>query len=430
METLWDETRFCLRGMAKSPGYVALAVLTLALGMGVATAVFSVVDAVVLRSLPYRDADRLVEVTLENPELGLRGERFAYASFLDFEREAGTLAEASAVSSGWNPLMETGEGPERISAHYASASLFSLLGVGPVLGRAFSPEEDGSNGNLVVVSHRFWRERLGAVQDLPGITLNGMAYQVIGVMPPSFRFLEDVDLWLLAEGGPLAAQSRDRRSVQIVARLSPGASVADASSELTALLRADAGTPPPFAAAVRPLKGAMESGARPALLLGAVGFVVLIGCANVATLLLGRGVARRKELAVRAAIGASGLRSALPLLIESVSLSLVAGAGGALMALWVVELIPYLDAPSLPRLHEVAVDTRVLGFSIVLALAAGVLTGLWPALQAIQTGFPWLGEGPSGARTVSTRRRSPSSTSKRKINSSAEWIPSARGYDT
>lgn len=403
-----------LRSLARQRGFAAAVTLITALGVGANTALFTVVDAVVLRPLDFAEPERLVMVWHRQTRDGAEHEALSHPTFRDLREHAATIADAAAVSPILNLQLQAELGPERIPGVWVSPHLFDLLGVRPALGRAFERREPSSDHEMhagelaAVVSHRFWRSRLGGDPEALGRPLDfGMGFRVIGVMPAGFRFLDDVDVWLPLELGPVPDGTRERRQLRVVARLAADARLDEAAAELDTLAAQLAQDHPEnagLALVARPLHDEVVGGVRPALvaLLGGVGFVLLLACVNLATLLLNRASARRRELALRAALGAPRRRLVGELLAESLLVVLPGGVIGFFLAQLAVGLLPAYAPPDLPRLAEVAIDGRVLLFCLAVTMASGVLAGLVPALRA--SGFDLVsavketggGEGRSG----------------------------------
>src|SRR5437763_230648 len=402
METLLQDLRYGLRTIRNKPGFAAVAVLTLALGIGANTAIFSVVNSVLLRSLPYRDAQRLVKLyTGTDPSAQPTGP-LSYQDLLDYRAQAQTLEYVTASQSVGTVMSVGGDEPERVRGVEVMADLFPALGARAARGRVFTREEDAAGGPaVVVISDGFWRRRFGADRSVVGrevkMGLAGRSVTVIGVMPPGFKFPPDeaeaIDYYtpFVTEQARVDAASLNNRgniSFPVVAKLKPGVSLELAAAEVTAIAGRLAAQYPDSDARRRvrlvSLHEDLVGDFRTSLLvlLGAVGFVLLIACANVANLLLARAASRSKEMAIRTALGAGRVRIIRQLLTESLLLALAGGGLGLLLAVWGVDALIRLSPASVPRLEETSLDARVLLFTLAVSFATGVIFGLAPALQA------------------------------------------------
>ena len=388
MGTLWQDLRYGARMLARNPGFTAVAVLTLALGIGANTAIFSVVNAVLLRPLPYPDPDRVVRIEEHHEKFGRAN--LTGATFLDLREQNQAFSHTTAFR--YFPYSLTGEGPpESVVGTRVAEGFFAVLRIGPLYGRAFQREEFHTGADQVVIlSHGLWQRRYGSDSGIIGktIALDSDPYVVLGVMPPRFQFPVQTDLWLPMSRERTLPENRRAHLFTVLGRLKPDRSVEQARTELDTLARRieeeNPNVDPGLSFSAVTLHERMVAPVRPALLvlLGAVSFLLLIACANVANLLLARAISREKELVIRASLGAGRLRLVRQLLTESVLLGLAGGALGLLLALWGVDLILSLSPGDMPRLDEVGIDWVVLGFTVLLSALTGVVFGLSPAVRA------------------------------------------------
>ncbi|HEY2014962.1 MAG TPA: ABC transporter permease, partial [Bryobacteraceae bacterium] len=391
-----SDLRYAIRSLWKSPRFAAIAVLVLALGIGANTAMFSVVYNVLLRPLAYPEPDRIV--FLQESSLRRGGMNpTAPATYTDW-RDQQHVFQSIAAAEAWGASL-TGTGrPEEVDGLKVSTSMLSVLRVSPILGRGFLPEDEQNEaGHVVVLSHALWERRFGADRSVigQGLTLNGASYRIIGVMPPEFRFppfwAMKAELWVPLVFPPQRLNDRGGRSLRVFARLKDGVSLQQASAEMSTIARRIEQAYPQSntdtGARIVPLTDVVVGQVRPALmvLLGAVAFLLLIACANVANLLLGRATGRQKEIALRLALGAGRWRLVRQLLVESVILSAAGGVLGLVLAWWSVHLLSVNIAEAsrftLPRYQEIGIGGAVLLFTFAISTATGILFGLVPAIQ-------------------------------------------------
>ena len=392
METLLQDIRYAFRSLRKSPGLVAIAVVTLALGIGGNTTIFSVVNTMILRPLPYPNAGRLVNVREDLPSQGVRGNEVSYRNVEDWRASSRSLVGLAAYGGRTYNFGATDGEPERIQGQGVNWNIFNLLGVAPAIGRTFRPEEDVFGGERVaILSDDLWRRRFRADPGIVGrtIVLNDAPHTVIGVMPSRMEFPGNSKLWT-----PLAINPEEGRGnhyLEAIGLLAPGATAAAAEAELDAVaLRLEREYPETnkgwTVSVVPPLEH--EVGDYHAviwIMMGAVGFVLLIACANVANLLLAKASSRQREIAVRVALGASRGRIMRQLLTESVILALMGGALGVLVATWGIDAMSKGIPADRPFWMTYDIDASVLAFTMLLAMLTGVIFGLVPALQASRT---------------------------------------------
>jgi putative ABC transport system permease protein len=417
MSKLWQDLKYAWRTLRQAPGFTVVAVLTLGLGIGANTAVFSVIDAVLLRPLPFPHPERLV--TLWERELGGATMNTSYANFLDWRQRSRTF-DAMAVLSYWTPSIAGSGAPERLEGLRVSRDFFRVLGVRPALGRDFLAEEDvRGHHHVAIVSYGLWQRRLGGDPRLIGraVLLDGVPYTLVGVLPKglespfSTNFYRTAEIWApLAYNSALPFACRTCRHLRAIARLGPGVSPERAGQQLDAVSRALVAEYPHdyerAGAAVIPLGEQLVGDYRHSLLLlmGAVGLVLAIACANVTSLLLARSQRRTAELAVRSALGAHRTRIVRQLLTESALLHLLGGALGALLAAAGVAALVHASPPNVPRLQLAAVDLRVMAVTFAVSLLAGLAVGLVPALRC-SGGNLRAGLASGGAGGVVRRRR-------------------------
>jgi putative ABC transport system permease protein len=427
LEGLWQDLRYGARMLRKQPGFTFVAVLTLALGIGANTAIFSMVNAVLLRPLPYHDPARITMLWSDNPaiQLGLRELPPTNADIVDWREQNQVFERIAAYRSSFANLSAEGEA-ERVGGAAVTFDFFPLLGIDPILGRTFTAEEDQPDKNrVVVISHGLWRRGFGGDPNILGktVTLDSVDFTVIGVMPPGFNFPRgaemppgygfgpQADIWIPLAMSAERWQRRNQRQLVAIGRLKPGVSLAQAQAEMSSIAQRQAQDHPDTNAGwlVRlvSLKDQVVGKTRPLLLvlLGAVAFVLLIACADVANLLLARAAARQKEIAIRAALGAGRRRVIRQLLTESVLLSSLGGALGLLVAYWGVEVLIAASPTNIPRLRDTTLDLWVLGFTAGISLLTGILFGLAPAVQATRTNLSEaLKDGGRGSATAVQRR--------------------------
>ena len=393
MEALWRDIRYSFRSLLKSRGFTIVAVLTLALGIGANTAIFSVIQSVLLQPPPYRNAGSLVQVS--NVYTNLPGQLgLSPGDFRDFENQSRTFAEMGAYVDLPQGFNLTGQGePERLEARYATSGFFSLLGIHPLLGRTFSPEEDKPGSEpLVLISHRLWQSHFGSDRAAIGrtLTLDGRGYTLAGVLPAGFNLAPAADLWIPTGQYDDDLNGRVHHPFSVIARLKPHATVSEAQAELDALNRREElafpDTHKNWKVSVQPMENPSAAKLRPALLVlfGAVGLVLLIACANIVNLLLARNAARQKETALRIALGASLPRLIGQWLTESILLSMLGGVLGILLAGAGLRVLDVLVPPNLAVVKDATLNGWVLSFTAAACLLVGIACALIPAAHALK----------------------------------------------
>jgi putative ABC transport system permease protein len=414
MESLLQDLRYAFRSFSKKPGFTTVAVLTLALGIGANTAIFSVVNSIILKPLPYRDPDRLAMVWMDNARINVKEDWHSYPNYVDYRDNTQTFEDIAIFNN--RSLNLTGDGePERVPGAHGSANLFTVLGVEPIRGRTFTVEEEERERDLVVViGYGLWQRRFGGDPDVIGrkIDLNGVGREVIGVMPEGFHFpARDTEMWVPPGLNQRSREARGSFWIQAIGRLKPAVTIEQARADMSGIAAGIVERFPymeGYGSNIVPYHEQVVGNVKPALLvlLGAVAFVLLIACTNVANLLLSRAAARERETSIRIALGAGRSRLIRQFLTESVLLGVASGAVGVALAYWGLNVLIAAAPQELPRLNQIGIDGRVLGFSLVVSVLTAVIFGLVPALQASKPDLnESLKEGGRGATTGTQGRR-------------------------
>ena len=407
MDSVLQDLRYTFRRLRGNPGFTVVATVTLALGIGANTAVFSIVNAVLLRPLPYPESNRLVGVY--GVVKGGRNPSMSPPNFLDLRRQSRTLEDTAAMDPTEVTITGVGD-PVRVQASEVSASFFDVLRAQPLIGRTFAPDEnEPGKDNVLVLAYGLWQQRFGGRRDVVGSTvaINGVPRTIVGVMPSGFSYPAEQDLWLPIAYTDNVRNARGAWYLRVIARLKAGVSPEQSASEIATLGKALEKAYPRQNAELGfttvPLHEALVGDLRPAflVLLGAVGFVLLIACANVANLLLARAIARETELAVRTALGAGRGRLVRQLFTESLVLGLAGGLAGLLIAAWAIDVLVSLQPDGIPRLNEVAIDRNVAFFTFAVSLLTSALFGAIPALQMTRSSLA--ASLKEGARTMAAR---------------------------
>lgn len=391
MSTLLHDIRYGLRMLLKHKGFTAVAIIALALGIGANTAIFSLVNGVLLRPLPFPDAERIIFFEGINPGVaGITESNISFLDFTDWSQQTDLFASTAAYWTGSGQFGADGAEPERGPRAGVTTGFFSALGVQPILGRTFVPEDDkGYPQTVAIIGHGLWKRRFGSDPNIIGkqVQISGSSMTIVGVMPPGFEYPEQTQVWVPSAVN-LRDEPRDNRVWSAIARLNTGIDLKQAQTRLSAinaqLDKQFHETNKGWDVSLSTLHERLVREVKPSLLalLGAVGFVLLIACANVANLLLARSAARQKEIAIRAAMGASRTRVLRQMLTESILLSAIGGAAGLVLSIWLTDLLMSMLPEGAPRLEQVGIDYRVLTFALGVSALTGILFGIVPALQA------------------------------------------------
>src|SRR4026207_488588 len=396
MNTFLHDLRYGLRILLKHRGFTAVAVIALGLGIGANTAIFSLVNGVLLRPLPFPDAKRIIYIEGKNPAAaGITDSNISYLDFTDWSQQTDLFASTAAYWTGSADLSGDGAEPEAVPRAGVTTGFFSVLGVQPVLGRPFVPEDDKpatfneGRGTAAIISHGLWKRRFGSDPAIVGkqVVMKPRPLTVIGVMPPGFEYPEQTQIWVNSAVN-LTEEPRDNRAWMAIARLNSNVDLKQAQTRVSAinaqLDKQFHQTNKGWDVSLWTLHERLVREMKPSLLalLGAVGLVLLIACANVADLLLARSAARQKEIAIRAAMGASGTRVLRQMLTESILLSAIGGMAGLVLSIWLTDVLRSMLPEGAPRREQVGIDYRVLTFALGVSALTGILFGILPALQA------------------------------------------------
>jgi len=390
METLIKDLRYGIRSFLKRPGFLVIAVSTLALGIGATTAMFTVVNSVLLRPLHFPEPERIALLEGINPQMGITQSNMSVPDITDWKQQSQSFEQIAGFVAGVGVFLSTGDEVERVRAAGVSAEFFPVFRTNAINGRALQADDfqPGRNQPVAVIGHALWQRRFGGSTDAVNskVIMNNNSVTIVGVMPPGFTYPQNAEVWVPGVFDP-ASEPRDNRFVSVVTRLKPNVSIAQAQADLDTinqrLSQTYAETNTGWGVRVIHLQERLVGQLRTSLLilLSAVGVVLLIACANVANLLLARAAYRQQEIAVRTALGASRWRVVRQLLTESVLLSIVSGLIGLALSIWLIKLLIAISPPNSPRVDEIGIDWRVFGFTLGVTVLAGLLFGLFPALQ-------------------------------------------------
>ena len=389
---MFKDLNYAIRTLLKRPGFLFIAIATLALGIGATTAMFTVVNSVLLQPLRFPEPDRLVFFEGINPRQGINRSNMSVPDLVDWQHQSQSFEQIAGFVT-WGAFLAAGDETERVDAADVSPEFFPLLRTTPISGRTFqSGDFQASSTPVTVISYALWQRRFGGSADVvnSNVMLSGVKNTIIGIMPAGFDFPGDTELWT-ARALTVTDEPRDNRYLNVVGRLKPGVPLAQAQTELDTinqrLEQAYAVTNTGWTVRLTDMRERLVGELRTSLvmLFGAVALVLLIACANVANLLLARSAYRQKEIALRTALGASRLRIVRQLLTESVLLSVVSGVIGLVLSVWLTKLLIALSPPDSPRFDEIAINWQVFAFAFGLTILAGLLFGLFPALQTSRT---------------------------------------------